>query len=144
MKEFTSSKKDFQESRYKSDYFVNIKFLKSLNIEQQTKLAEAGIVLIQPSGEQEYLVACDKEVKASTLEAFGAKEVIRKISTLKLSQDVLLNDIPAWAEKGNDRAKVSIVFNRNVSPYEIQTILEEYDADVAPEENFRGFIQLIE
>ncbi len=141
-KEFFKSKKDFQNTRYQSDYFVNLNFNKSLSIEDQQRLEKAGVQLIQATAEGEYLVALNKSLKEEDLIDLGVETIIKKNSKEKLSKDIRDFNIPTWAAKSGTQVKVGIVFNKSVSPYRIQTILEEYDAQIEPKENFNGFIQL--
>jgi len=141
-KEFFKKKKDFQNTRYHSDYFVNIQFENSLTLEEQKQLENAGVRLIQNTLDNQYLVALDKSLKERDLVALGITSIERKNPQSKLSQDIINYNVPSWAAKSGDQVKVGIVFNKSVSPYKIQTILEEYDAEIEPHNNFNGFIQL--
>jgi len=141
-KEFFQNKKDFRSTRYHSDYFVNLNFTNSLTLEEQKQLETAGVQLIQATGNGQYLVALNKSLKENDLIELGVQSISRKESKDKLSQDILNYNIPSWAAKSGTQVKVGIVFNKSVSPYKIQTILEEYDAGIEANENFNGFIQL--
>lgn len=144
LKDFFSSKKDFQSTRYQSEYFLRVKFSKPLSLKEQKGITESGIRFIQTFGKDEYLVALNKEAKQSQLQSFAIESIEIPKANEKLSQEILNNDIPSWAERSADRVKVSIIFNKEVSPYQIQTILEEYEAGITKNENYNGFIQLAE
>ena len=143
-KEFFSSKKDFQSARFQSDYYINVRFNNSLNLKNQNALNDAGIKLIKSTGTNEYLIALNKAVKKSTLEQYGVTTIELPSVEEKLSTAVKNIEIPSWAAKGSDRAKVSVLFNDGIRPEQISDILEGYDAPINEKENFQGFIQSTE